>query len=796
MTARTVEYRCQIMQSGSATVVDFTLHHIAQPPTINSPAVDLLRGRTESNSTDVMVTDVADQLTSQLADANGRMQLLLRVCALQERVHQGTWTTIYSGRLAAIREAGTARVYRLRIEDERHMERGVRVFDTTDTIRLYPTGPVYRYNGKSAAQDSESFVSDVGTSPLRYVVLRCTFAQSSDVALRYMIDDLSEEYNVFGPGGSQRVRRFSTLRCFVAGAEREILAFDDPPASLYGSIRTQVADLERMLQEDEWRNRLITVVLSSEQYSVGGDDWSIALPTEGDIFTDLHIFATPMPTTPRTPMHLGVQDPSHAYGVAVGVAGIHPFTLARRIYTANNIAFDTAAMQSLEDDPFYGLVRYRVTKGQTLSKWMDENIYAPNMVVPFINLETGEIAPRSVRLPDASTFTLSDLFDFTPHVLQMQPEFRHTSADIVNRLVFEYRTEQVTNQQFRKDNPDYDLDRIEVSDREYAVDHDNQSTFGVKERKLGMHGRHSRSSIATFGATIANERFARYGDGAVLGSFTAALSARVVQAGDFATISLDSFPNAALNGRGGSRVIQLLRKNKHPHNYSFEYIDAGPALQPLSTPVVAATANANDPKYAIDVQVSSIAIGDTIFLEYAVGSVEPAATSTDWTMVGAPVVAIASTHDYVIAPLPSGSTIWTRARIGRLGRVRSLWSTASSQATTAMVAPSALTANVLNGRDVDVSWTNGEASQRIETLIDTQAIGPATPVVFGQPLAAGTTTLPLRGLDVNQVHTFEVRHVDPQGGVSAGVKVEFTTSAVQPVAPDMKFLAVLLGGLP
>ena len=144
--------------------------------------------------------------------------------------------------------------------------------------------------------------------------------------------------------------------------------------------------------------------------------------------------------------------------------------------------------------------------------------------------------------------------------------------------------------------------------------------------------------------------------------------------------------------------------------------------------------------------------------------------------------------------LPAGRRIWARVRSTAPGRVSSDWSSPVFHDTTALTPPSGVTEDDLQGDQVLIRWSIGEANfdVMIELVLTSGGAQVAAPV----RLPAGATRHRFTGLELSTDYTARVSHVDDYGGASTKATDEFTTTGTATVLPRPLGILVLVGEVP
>lgn len=713
-------YRARVALPGATDVstgVDFILpgHLLSAVPRVSGQSVDVVEGHTESRPSSLRIIDANAALTSHLANAQGEMHLLGRLVDLQESEDKTNWTTVQVGRLSDLSETDPGE-WVLQISDERWLERNSEIFTTTHTTQVWPSGLKETWKGFKPT-GLKSYIAwgfdeiDPSTSTWNapYTIMGFVVASGKDLSfsssvISFLNSDLVEfpvPRQVNGTGN------FKNLRAQIRGYAYEVVGFG------------------------KWGEEDILHGVSTYDSSADEDDRD-----------DTDIIWIVVPDTHPRPqladavsLHAPTAEPSEVLPYHVGMAGdrygtptgsIHPFELCRRIYEDIGVRFDNAALQALIDDDSYPEIAIRVTSKQKAFEFLEENIYKPFGVVPFIN-NNGEISPKSVRLPQ--NLNTDALFSFNNSNLAEEghPTFEHTSRDVVNSIRFHYqslisrfgRIDPEASPFSARASRDWWADGLMGRDAHHDVDiseGQSSSVFGKNRLEVELHGVDAGGwsnlgayftdfvqplapTLESLFNKITPEVFNRFKDGPIRGSFTGLLSTDVVEPGDFVLLENTTLPNPAINARGGGRIVQIVSKDRSVTGPTFSFIDVGPSLQPLPAPTL--TLRTVDEE-TIEYTIGGIPAGGQAQVEVGFGDVAPAQYPRKQTRDADGV--------YTVSPLPSETTAFFRARVLAPGRSSSIWTYAQIATS---VKPRVYDVRVvLNDNDAPVvSWENGRSAR-------------------------------------------------------------------------------------
>ncbi len=595
----------------------------------------------------------------------------------------------------------------------------------------------------------------------------------------YLESDLKESLT-FDTGTS--VGNFKTLRARVNGTEREILGF--------GISGTQ---WRIPTSEDE----ILDILKALRDGASGHPDfvnffvvWSAA--TGNEDITECVLVAPTHEPTPAAPLHIGGQE------------GIHPFQLVKDIYDEIGIRYNTTAMNDLINDEDFPLVRFRVPEPAMAGPWLEENIYGPLLVAPFVNAD-GEVAPQKIGMPqgtDPSTLrTVSSTSLSEPH-----PEFRYIGREIVTKLIYKWTSEDAISDPLSVGEDieagEFGLDGLKDDEREFIQTHDRSTSLDEHSREVEFRGIHREvtvvinnpgigggSRVLFYGIDVlsgvfSREVFQRFGDGPIRGRVSGLSTMEDLTPGQFIKVTnLDTFPTPNTQARGGDRVIQLMTPTFGPAGPDWDYLDAGPASQALAAPGLSLAKSTGRPRNAIVATVSSLST-----LATAGWQLQTSVDSTsdwEWSTQGS------STGDFTVVGFPAGSKVNGRVRQTAQNRFRSNWSTVASSTLDSLTAPSTIGVSNSSGGVATVTFTPS-SEFRTEVMLDQSTSSTGLEAI--DSVARDGDRYVLEGLSEGTDYAVGVRRTDPFGGRSAITSTTFTTSTSSPTAPSPEGPLILLQG--
>lgn len=824
-------YKSTATSLSSAGVAYTFASQLADVPQPATPAIRPLEGRAEAQGWTVSVVDSGSTVTGILSDSTGRFHLLNRLCAVRRAVDGSTAAFLGVGRIADVSLDPAVASYTLTLDDEHRLARITDIF-TTNTTRLLPGSPHVSY-GPFLVSDP-MLISAVHRAPMpssgtqAFVLLPESFADY-DAVVAAVTEDFSSWNNYRGMNASSAAGNYRYLRLRVWGAgvtnpNQSTVYTDCPVIGFPDSGRWTVDAGEDpsigLINDTASRNTTRGPIVDPRAVVVYAS--TTVIPnnplnsTAYRRYAALHKMGAP--PSELTPLHLG------------GVTGQHPGVIARAIYAGTYSSsgarlprISTAAFDTWEADARYPLMRFRVTQGkQSMARWLEDNVYAPNMVVPCVDAQ-GRIAPKSLLQPQSSasvTYTFTEATLRAPH-----PTFTNTAQDQVTVASYAYTHEMAPRRYVvrlapynvftRRTRPEgaepagFGGDLIAVSNRETerlsrTTVHGRQvvgfAANGWHTEMLGNNPSLLQTAINTLygnkaqtnASLMAGHLLDRFADGAVVGTLYAMSTAETVQPGDYVGLTVGSYPNAETQARGGTRYVQILSRQDTPQGPIYQYLDAGPSAQPTAAPsaVTVSAGPSGSTKHSLTVAVGGVA--GRAYVQMAFGSTRPPAASTRWESA----FDTASTATRTVYGLPANTTAHVRAWNVRPRRFASTFVYSSKRATAALAAVTGFGPSTVGTRHIGVTWTNGEAGLPADLHATTSTGASFGSSNYVASVLAGVNRYTYVGLSSNTKYKVGVRHRDAYGGVSAAASYTTqtaNTTAGLLTAPSVTSVTILYG---
>jgi hypothetical protein len=799
-------YRVRICKLGETTVDDTTtdliigMNDLKAIPQTGGSQVRLLEGKTETRSWSVEAIDRGGRISALLSSpSTGRLQMITRLVELQVADNGGAWVTVATGRLTNISETEGAGSYSIQVEDERWMERRSKIFEKTTTTVLYPGNYRYQWAGYVPTNMKVAVQKKTKGSPVTHV--KVEIQDAGKVRGRTFWESLKKGDAHHGRNGSN----FDYMACCIGGVDYPIVSFTEELDSGDYLENLDKAD------EDPHHTKLRLWV-----YAPGGIPFN-------NKWLPAYIHAFGAPVTSDHPLHIGCypqdfwtatsparNDPPPYPSEPGSAAGIHPFRLVKMLYDECGVRYNAAALDALIADARYPLIAMRVTEPWVLSDFLEQHIFAPLGVIPFID-QYGVVTLRSVTLPqNVDPLTL---FEFNAGNLIAQPTWDHGSDEMHNVIKAEGVWWYSSLNWDTIDGLDTDSADEKTGWPGFVYKHDNVALMGEQQVTLNIkawpgfpegvdwgaeegdnwNDKMARRRIKMFEPFI-RETLARYGDGPVQGKLQGMLSTGSVTEGDLVLINLSTFPNPSVNGRGGVRIVQILQKRIYPDYYEFDYIDVGANLNPMVTPFVSASQYSASPEYGIVVDVSALV--DDVNPAWARVQVSDDGGNTwawDYT-----AQMVTGSVQFIVTGLRSGTTYSVRAMQFLDGRISSAWSATETVTTASLPAPSGMAVATSDSGTATVTWTNASSALYMEILFNQGGVPGegwnSTSYGIGV-LPPGSSRYTFEGLSSGTQYSAAVRYIDSYGGAGAVAQVTFTTSLVLNTAPRPAGICLFFGDL-
>lgn len=821
----------------STAGVDFTITNaqLSQVPVITGSRLRPLDGRTEARPWSIAVNDGSSFITSQIGDAGGRLDLLNRFVQARLSIDGSTYRPVGGGRLIDAVNTDNIAEWLLSVQDEWLAGSNALLF-TTNTTLLFPPKPYRGYKGAAEGRAAQTVVTRInaaytgaGARRLWYVNMKGNGGVLNDEVVSFIKGDLVPSGNGVAVAISTR-GNFKHLRFRANGTDYKVVGFDTIKRVPYHPNPNNLLFNEDELNAHQREGGRLNFWIAASSTAFGGAG---SATLQYDQFSALH--AMTAPASIATPLHIWPGwSSANPYG------SVHPMQVLKDV-------LDGVYSSSSEKMPYYSTeaftgtadvrrlptngVAFRVTQPQRLKEWVTENLLTPHGMAAFGDYR-GKVTFKSIQAPDPQLgYSTSNLYSFTStNLRQPHPDWRTTRREQVTQLALEYERLSVVG-----DGKQFGSGNQEVTDRfgqtyspagftlggdgisakfdQQIFNHDRMDRYGVFTQRYRFHGYgivgdyntfapfpEWLTSLQYYGGDFAKKTFARFGDGPVTGTLYALPGASTIEPGQFARLTLGSYPNFALNARGGTRLVQILSKDITPEGYVYEYLDSGGAVAPLTSPTVSLSTSTANPQHALRVTVSAgvpTSGGVTLYAAESLTTSPPGSTSAAWhpifasTMSG-PFGQVTATGTYIVGGLKSNTRQFVKGQAWAMNRARSNYSTPVTRVTASITAPSVLTMTSVKAKTCGLTFTIGNSDYPTDVHVDTSTAAPSTANRLFR-LPAGTNRSFIANLTPSQAYRSWVRHADPFGGFSGSDSTTFTMTSTATTSNTRK--APPLGGL-
>ncbi len=766
-----------------------------------------LSGRVESRTWSLILFEGTNEaITSKLADANGRADWLLRLAEFQVNDDGGGWTTLVTHRIVAVDDAEETG-YKISFEDERLKERNARIFTAANTATVFPRGLT-----PGVRQGRNLFGDLVWTSAYPSILNPTNEAGVIGLwKVRKVIDVDTVKLEAWRDTTDPRV---ATVNSFLASREFAVEDFKEDafewmrfhrwvgPSLAAGEdhVITKVwgnefgANIKDIIENADRQFEKPTVTITAHGLSVG------------DVLKGFY-YAPGRPPDTLLPLHIGFglerggivsfNGANHSVDIGEMIQRIYDgefqdpdseITLIKYDTNALGLYHETTNPDGLISNPKLPSVGvgWRITSSAMMYEWLEDNIYGPFQVLPFVNA-AGEVAPKLAMIPGADEITLGSLPDLSDATVSDEAtSWSHARKDVVTKITAKYLPEFYLIPDFGPGIIDLfpspgptpeglnipGLDGIHtLPPIELTRESDKIARLGSTEHVVNLSMYHSRELADGMMDFLATQIFPRYQDGPQMTSLNGTFDSDTINPGTFVKVSATAFPKlhettpTRLTGTRIGQVIQVLNTPIAP-NYLI--LDIGPDTQPLATLTCTAIKNVGDGKLA-DVTIGNLTAGSEYVIQMlAHDTASPTHQMSPWEVVKRGT----ANETVTINPNRVGRKVHFRAAQFAPNRIHSEWSTIATVQLDGHPQPTGCAVSNVLSTTADLSWVNGIVLHTIIELDGVQ-VGLAEP---------GDTKFTLSGLTPNTSYTAAtVYHIDGFGGVSASCNAGNFTTAVAPV---------------
>jgi hypothetical protein len=748
--------------------------YLVKPITGDGRGFDPLSGEVETGSYSVDVIDALTApntrvITAALADANARQQLLSRKTYAETSTDGSSWASLYGGYInrAQLTSAG---VFSFSIGETRRIQANKEVFKSTvltkdingvpltfsqfDKTTCIFGGPIR--GGFLWVRDMGGWrfkVTQAVAGPPKYVQMKIvrafdarkpemgTFSTLSSAIVDYMCGVAAPYYR------ESPTWKSATIRGWFPGILYRV-------QSTTGTLVGNFTPLSEPVHPDKATPPNIFTRTGEASIWVA---WTGSLPSVGDQY-DVYMY----------PTDVSEDNPLHIFE--------HPVDLIQKIRDEAGIAYDSsvlAAVRSAIGDDLRLALRITASPGK-----IKEFEATLNGLFGIASRSDG--AGREVEFfhriklsttPSAS-IAINDLRNAEGSPFQLD------ESTVCNKVAIKQK--RLTQRIAGADQPT--ADSIIVVDQSVSVANSDAdiTAYGDKEQIYEIEGQiltvnaQQEFDLEKYTLGVAREIFDRYGRGAIGGDLHC-LPSVTVDVGQEVQVNIPQLPNAVVGAspvsqRGGTRIVQVLRRTETPSGPDLYVLDSGTTAQPGTLPTFTIGLNSSDGFHFADLVITNAgtlaAAGYRVRIEIAVGS----STPTQGTLLA--VVDPSVVTGLTIPAHDSGVKVWARMRSEKEGYRPSAWTSFAGQQLTTLDAVTALAVAAESGTDPSqrlLTWTIGAnaADYPVEVYIRLSAESSAADRLVAI-LPKGSNRFLLTELDVaNRTATVKHRETAPFNGASA-----------------------------
>jgi hypothetical protein len=758
---------------------------IAEPPRGDGLEVDPIRGGVRSGAYTVLVTDPITSgssrlVTSQLADAGNRNQLLSRRAFIELSTDGGVnFTTVQAGYVLGLRLVD-AITYEVTVGDTRRIEQQRTVFEFDDPT-YFPVrgavlggpliggafGPFPQRNGLFYRVTSSTATGNGGA------IVNATF-QSGYTTNGQLTTRWQDVVNPFGGTNTTRTDIDSWADAYFS------LTSTVGGGGALGPFQYAFPGLIYRVYSFLLNTPLGNFLpLETRAGSIGGDVISMlwnpasAAPSVGTI---IRVSLLTDRVSEDCPLYVSA----------------HPVDVVRRLYQQADIPIDGASFDALRDLIGPQLrVSLRITQPNTLSKFVEDTLAGPFGIGLRVNA-AGQVVAFSTRI---KTDTLPTATVNTDSLIDEGVVFELDEGTVINRVKLTTQTLSLY------DASRYPLvqgrpsvapprDGVLSSTETYEVENADVSVFGQRDISYTIPGMiHTADAFTSvglsFATALAGEIFDRYGRGVQAADLACLRGAGLdtVTVGDEIYVQPAHLPNA--NKRFGddpsvgARIMQVVRRTETPEGPELRVLDSGTAAQPATAATVSIAASAQFPQQVAEFTITNAATLNAavinVAVQWATGPTTPTTDGEDFARYTSPNIPTGAVSLFPVTP---GSTVWVRVRSEQPGRRPSAWSPWANVSLTAAPVPTSLNASDIKRNAVTLTWANTTTAYSIRVRVaPTAAASTSEAGWIVADFAPGTTRAVVRGLEGPSVaYTASASYVTPEGYPGGSVTTTFTTS--------------------
>lgn len=773
--------------------------YLVKPFNGDGRSFDPLTGEVTTGAYTVEVIDALTApntrvVTAALADAGARQQLLSRKSFGETSVDGVTWVPLFGGYVNSVRMVSAIK-FSFAIGETRRISANREVFKSTALT--------VDFSGKPATFSVFDKVTCIFGGPIRggWMSLRdfggwrfrVTQVHSSpnyvQMKLLRAFDPTKPEHGTFSTlstaivdAMTARARSYyresprwkaSTIRGYFPGIIYRV-------QSTTGTLVGNFTPLSEPVHPDK--------ATAPDIFTRNGEaaiwvDWTAAVPSVGDQY-DVYMY----------PTDISVDNPLHIFE--------HPVDLRQKLWDESGIAYDASvlpAVRSAIGDEIR--LALRITQSPGKLKDFEATLNGLFGMATRSNGSGAEVLfTHRIKLATTpvTVVTLDDLRDTSESPFELDEATVTNKVTIKQKRLFpRLATDEST------------VDGIIAVDQAISVNNSDadttaygdQETIYQIEGQIVMQNAQQDFDLEKYTLGVAREIFDRWGRGAIGGGL-ACLPSVTADVGDEIQVNIPQLPNAQVGAvpvsqRGGTRIVQIVRRTELPSGADLYVLDSGTTAQPGTAPTFTIVPNVDDPFHFADLVITNAltlaGLGYMVRIEIGVGAVAPAAGSlltnvdpsklalsmASLSVAQAAALSVAQAAAYssslpgfTIPAHDSGTKVWARMRSEKEGYRPSAFTAFAGAQLTALNAVTGLAVSAENAGDPSqrlLTWAIGAnaADYPVEVYIRLSSESAAADRLIAI-LPKGSTQYLLTELDAsNRTATVKHREKAPFNGASA-----------------------------
>jgi hypothetical protein len=754
-------------------------------------SIDFLSGGSTIGAMNVTVldkrTDPTDQttgwFTSLLGGADGWSAIMGHRILVEQQNEDGSWFTLMDGIVGDIDLDDSLVMYKLAIRDQRERERDAPIFTRSTGISLYPPGMISGY-GRLGGENQYGVDLTLLAPPVS--AARATFTLDPNgggkagvavitdtrykISVDYHNDLLEATYVDLRYATPEAIQDLATNKN-VGNIENVTYGGVRIHWRAYGSSDpfTVLADMPFIGSTlfSSWGSAFVSPNASrlakGKPSFILTSDNAANLPANGqDIELKVEYAGVP---TEKYPLFIECTFGQLLKDVYDGYYSTE----------APRVRYNSAVMDELVTNTPFARVKL-TAPADDMRAWVEENIYKVIGAAPALD-GLGQIKPVFYSLPDLS---------ITPWQLDdtniTHGAWQHSYGDTANKVVFRYKREYLFPNDPNEEMSRYYNSQIKERDIEFIAVDSSAKVLGAKDVTFEPETIRTMaiSNVSNPSGTIMDENgvkvaqgrikdvFNRFAGGAqkmVISALRSDADVRAAEMGDWVYVASSYMPDYQTGERGINRIGQIISiKEISAAEREFTILDGGPNAVPLDQPELGVLSLSG---YSVVVPITSIPVGATARVEYAVGPTVPNTNSGEW-IFAASVSSVGNVYTPYIAP---DNTVWIRARSEAYQKRPSSWTTPDSIVVPANPFVDDFVLTLDDDKDPVLSWVPMPSALGMQVYYGISAPGAplATSLTLLGDYDTAPGTLTMTGILVRQLHTLMVRIIPYSGWTGSAV---------------------------